>query len=226
MLNPIGPGLWEYNAPMTVLGIALGHRLTVARLADGSLWLHSPAAYSGALAAELAALGAVAHIVAPNYIHDTYLEDWLPRYPGVRFHAPPAFHKIFPHFSLTDRLGESPHPAWAGLLDQHVIQGIPRLHEVVFLHRPSRTLLVADLAFNLGPEMPLLSRVLLRLNGCYCRFTPSRMVKAVIQDRAALLASLEHILAWDFDRILVAHGDNLETEGKESLRAAFAFLNA
>lgn len=31
---------------MTVFGMALGHRMTVARLPDGSLWLHSPVAHS------------------------------------------------------------------------------------------------------------------------------------------------------------------------------------
>ena len=226
LLVPVAPDLWELNAPMTVLGMALGHRLTVARLADGSLWLHSPVAYSDALAAELAALGPVGHIVAPNYIHDTYLAGWLPRYPGIRFHAPPAFHKVFPQYRITDRLDETPHAAWAGLLDQHVIQGIPRLHEVVFLHRPSRTLIVADLAFNLGSDMPLFSRLLLRLNGCYCRFTPSRMVKAVIADRRALRASLDRILQWDFDRIIVSHGRNIATGGREALRTAFAFIPA
>ncbi|MBI3884334.1 MAG: DUF4336 domain-containing protein [Opitutae bacterium] len=146
--------------------MTLGHRMTVAKLPDGSLWVHSPVAYSEALAAELATLGPVAHIVAPNYMHDTYLERWLPRYPGVRFHAPRSFHKVFPAFKITDSLGNSPHPSWGGLFDQHVVQGIPRVHEVVFLHRPSRTLIIADLAFNLGSEMPLLSKILLKVNGC------------------------------------------------------------
>jgi hypothetical protein len=46
-----------------------------------------------------------------------------------------------------------------------------------------------------------------------------------MRDRTAVRASLEHILAWDFDRILVGHGRNLETGGKPALRAGFAFLN-
>ena len=46
-LKQIAPALWEVDEPMKVLGMALGHRMTVARLPDGSLWLHSPVAYSG-----------------------------------------------------------------------------------------------------------------------------------------------------------------------------------
>ena len=224
MLHSLHDGLWERDEALTVLGMAIGHRMTVARLPDKSLWVHSPVAYTADLAAELDALGPVAHIVAPNYMHDTYLEGWLPRYPGVRFHAPRAFHKVFPHFRLTDVLGAMPAPEWAAVIDQHVMQGLPRLHEVVFLHRPARTLIVADLAFNLGADMPWLSRQLCRLNGCYDHFGPSRMVRGVIRDRAALRQSLDHILAWDFDRIVPGHGAIVEREAKDRLREAFAFL--
>lgn len=224
MLNQLHADLWEFNAPMVVLGMHLGHRMTVARLADGSLWLHSPVAYSDELAAALHTLGPVGHIVAPNYMHDTYLEGWIPRYPAARFHAPKGFGKVFPAFPATDVLGQHASPAWAGVIDQLVLQGARRLHEVVFLHRPSRSLIVADLAFNLGPDMPWLSRVLLRLNGCYCHFGPSRMVKAVINNRAALRRSLDELLTWEFDRIIVGHGGNLTSSPKEALREAFAFL--
>jgi hypothetical protein len=224
MLTTVHDGLWECNQPLRVLGMHLGHRMTVARLPDQSLWVHSPVAYSPALACALAELGPVAHLVAPNYMHDTYLEGWLPRYPEVRFHAPRSFHKVFPHHRITDVLGATPNPAWADVLEQHLVQGVPRVHEVVFYHRPARTLIVADLAFNLGGDMPLLSRALLQLNGCYGCFTPSRMFKSVIKDRSALGGSIDRILEWDFDRIIVSHGANIERGGRTALREAFAFL--
>lgn len=224
MLHKIDEGLWERNDPLRILGMPLGHRMTVARLADGSLWVHSPVAYSVELAASLDTLGPVAHVVAPNYMHDTYLEGWLSQYPGVRFHAPPRFERVFPHHPATDRLGENAPAAWVDVFDQHVIRGVPRLHEVVFRHRASRTLILTDLAFNLDPAMPWLSRCLCQLNGCYDRFTPSRMFKAVISDRAALRSSIDHLLGWDFDRIIVSHGRTIETGGPAALRAAFAFL--
>lgn len=226
MLNRIGDqDLWEYNAPMRVLGMPLGHRMTVARLPDGKLWLHSPCAHSAALAEELAALGPVGHIVAPNYVHDTYLEQWIPRCPGARFHAPPGFQRVLPAFKATNRLAAEPADAWRGILDQTVLAGMPRVHEVVFLHRPSRTLIVADLAFNLQGAMGWTESLLCRANGCYHRFTPSRMFRAVIADRAAFRSSLDQILSWDFDRIIISHGDNIERGGRQALRAAFAFLH-
>jgi hypothetical protein len=223
-LQPFASELWEFNAPLRVVGMEIGHRMTVARLADGSLWVHSPAAHSPALALELAALGPVRHIVAPSVMHDTFLEGWFDAYPQARFHGARGFARFRPNLRFSDTLGDSPDAAWADRIDQHVLRGLPRLNEVAFLHRPTRTLILTDLAFNLGPDVSWLSRVLLRLNDCYCKFGPSRLLKSAIKDRAALRRSLDHLLGWDFDAIIVSHGRNVGTGGKALLRDAFAFL--
>lgn len=223
-MSPLAPELWELNAPMAVGGMHLGHRMTIARLPNGTLWLHSPVAHSAQLDAALARLGRLAHIVAPSVMHDTYLEGWFTAHPHARFHGAEGFAQFRPDLEFTDSLGDTPDPAWAAAFDQHVLRGMPRLNEVVFLHRHSRTLIVTDLVFNLGAEMPFLSRVLMRLNGCYCKFGPSRLIKFVIKDRAALRRSLDHVLAWDFDALVVSHGANVQTGAKAMLRDAFAFL--
>ncbi|MSU22738.1 MAG: DUF4336 domain-containing protein [Opitutus sp.] len=224
MLTPLAPDLWELDAPLTVLGMALGHRMTVARLSDHSLWIHSPVAYTPELGAKLAALGPVAHVLAPNCVHDTFLEGWFAAYPTARFHGAKGFSRYRPDLKFTDPLGDTPPPAWASVFHQHLMRGAPRLNEVVFLHRASRTLILTDLAFNLGPDLPFLSRVLLRINGCYDRFACSRLLRSTIKDRAAFRASLDHVLAWDFDRIVLSHGRNLDSAAKDTLRLAFAFL--
>ena len=224
MLTPLADNLWDYNAPLSILGMSLGHRMTVARLQNGALWVHSPVAYTPELATELAALGPVEHVVAPNAMHDTYLEGWFQAYPEARFHGARGFSKFRPDLKFTDQLGDTADAAWADQFDQHMVRGMPRLNEVVFLHRPSRTLILTDLAFNLGSEMPLLSRVMLKINGCYNCFAASRLLRTTIKDRAALRASLDKILAWDFDRIVLSHGRNLDRGGRELLRNAYAFL--
>lgn len=226
MLQPLAPEIWDLNAPLSVLGMHLGHRMTVVRLNDGSLWVHSPVAHDAALAAELATLGPVGHVVAPNAMHDTYLEGWFAAYPAARFHGAKGFSRYRPDLKFTDTLSDRADAAWAASMDQKVIQGAPRLNEVVFLHRPSRTLILTDLIFNLGPEMPLLSRVLLKANGCYNRVACSRLLQTTIKNRAAFRSSLDAVLTWDFDRVVVSHGRNIDADGRTALREAFLFLPA
>src|SRR3546814_12406504 len=64
-------------------------RMTVARLDDGRLWLHSPIAPDAALFDAVDALGEVAWLVAPNSLHYWYVADWQHRYPGARTLAVP-----------------------------------------------------------------------------------------------------------------------------------------
>lgn len=223
-LAPLAPDLWEMNAPLSVAGMQLGHRMTVAHFADGTLWIHSPVAHTPELDGELRRHGRVAHIIAPSLMHDTYLEGWFAAYPKVRFHGAPGFARTRPDLPFTDTLTDVTNNTWADVFDQHVLQGMPRVNEVAFLHRASRTLILTDLAFNLGPDMPFLSRVLLKLNDCDCKFGPSRLIKSTIKDRAALRRSLDHILNWEFDAIVLSHGSNVNRGGKPMLRQAFAFL--
>jgi hypothetical protein len=224
MLSLLAPDLWEFDAPMSVIGMALGHRMTVAKLPDGTLWLHSPVAYSPELAAALADLGPIAHIVAPNAMHDTFLEGWFAAYPSAHFHGAKGLSKFRPDLKFTDSLGDTAPAAWSAVFDQLLLRGMPRLNEVVFRHRASRTLIVTDLVFNLGTEMPLLSRVLLKINGCYDCLAVSRLLRTTIKDQAALRASLDTMLAWDFERVVVSHGRNLDSNPKDALRLALACL--
>jgi hypothetical protein len=66
------------------------------------------------------------------------------------------------------------------------------------------------------------ARVFHRLVGATGRFGPHRIVRLAIRDRRAAGASLRAMLAWDFDRIVVSHGDVLERGGKAAFEAAFA----
>ncbi|MBA2431496.1 MAG: hypothetical protein H0V56_05200 [Chthoniobacterales bacterium] len=43
------------------------------------------------------------------------------------------------------------------------------------------------------------------------------MFRAMIRDRAALHRAMQEILTWDFDRVIVGHGEAFETGGKQRL---------
>jgi hypothetical protein len=46
----------------------------------------------------------------------------------------------------------------------------------------------------------------------------------MIRDRKAARESVAKILGWDFDRVIVTHGNVVESGGHEKVARAFAFL--
>ena len=97
----------------------------------------------------------------------------------------------------------------------------PEFGEIVTLHRPTRTLIVADLIINFGGEQSLWAKFLLRIAAVGGKHDPGMTVpfKKAIRDEAAFVASLKTILSWDFDRIVVGHGTPIPAGGKNILRA-------
>ena len=111
-------------------------------------------------------------------------------------------------------------------IDQVHVQGIGLfLDEIVFYHRRSRSLIVADLLFNLSEKDAWITRTMGSLViGPFpgCRF--ARLYRPALLDRRRMRTALERILDWDFDQIIVGHGAVVENNGKEVFRTAFRWL--
>jgi len=226
VLRELARDIWVVERPQRFYGIEVGTRMTVMRLADGNLLLHSPVALDAALRRELDAIGRVRYAVAPNRVHHLYAGEVAAAYPQSRLWVAPGLARKRPDLVFVDVLGDDAPPEWRGVVDQVFFRGRPYENEVVFLHRASRTLILCDLAFNFGPRSAAPTRVLMRLIRSYGRFGPSTLDPWLIRDRRAARESLERILAWDFDRVVVAHGDVLESGGHELLRQGYSWLLA
>lgn len=216
--------LWVVERPLRFGAVELGTRMTVVRLRDGSLFLHSPVALDDALRADLLRAGTPRHVVAPNRFHHLFVGEYRRAFPEVALYAAPGLPEKRADLRFDSVLTSQAPPPWAGQLDQEHFGGLPMLGEVVFRHRASRTLLTCDLAFNLGPEAPLFTRLAFRMVGGYGRFGPTALERLLVRDRAAARASIERILAWDFDRVVVTHGTVLESGGREAMRKAYRWL--
>lgn len=223
-LQPIFPEMWIRRVPYWAMGMPLGRQLVVVRLPAGGLWVHSPVPMTPELRRELAELGEVRHVVGPNLWHDECLREFQADYPAVRFHGVPGLAARKRDVRFDAELTDTPHPDWAGVLEQHLVKGMPKMSEVVFFHPATRSLILADLAFNFGPEGPWWFALAMRAYGVWNRFGPTPLEKGMMQDRAAVRASIDRILAWDFERILVGHGRNVESDAKAVFRRAFDFL--
>jgi hypothetical protein len=198
--------------------------MTVLRLAGGRLLLHSPVSLDAKLCAELDALGRVSFAVAPNRVHHLYAGDVAKAYPGARLWIAPGLERKRPDLVYEAILGDEAPAEWRDEVEQTFFRGRPYENEVAFFHRPSRTLILCDLAFHFGPSAAWPTRALMKLLRSYGRLGPSKLDPLLIRDRRAARASLERILAWDFDRVVVAHGDVQESGGREILRDGYAWL--
>jgi len=225
-LRRLDDDLWVAEQPQRFYGLEVGTRMTVIRLADGNLLLHSPIELDAPSRRELDALGRVRYVVAPNRVHHLYAGDVAKSYPEARLWIGPGLERKRPDLEYVAILGDDAPVEWRDEVAQVFFRGRPYENEVVFFHRPSRTLVMCDLAFNFGPTAAAPTRFLMRLMRSYGRFGPSTLDPWLIRDRAAARASLERILAWDFDRVIVAHGEVLERGGREALRHGYAWLLA
>jgi len=226
LLQEWADGVWIAEAPLRFYGIPFGTRMTVVRLADGGLLLHSPIEPTPALRAELDALGAVREVVSPNKLHHLYLPAARAAYPGARLHAPPGLRAKRPELRFDADLTDTPDPAWAGTLEQVVVRGSSVMEEVDFFHPASGTLIVADLCEHFGPWSPPLTRLVARVARMYGRPRMPPDWQLTFRDRAARRASFARLLSWDFDRVILAHGALLRSGAKRVLEREYAWALA
>ncbi len=219
MLRPLARDLWVAEHPQTYYGVRVGARMTLVRLEDGALWMHSAVPIDDAGQAEIDQIGPVQHIVVPNALHHLYATAALARWPAATLYAPPGLGErmdLPPHTPLL----ETPPAGWRRQIDQAQLGGAPKLGEVVFHHRATRTLIATDLFFNLHGVEHWWSRAVLKLDGALDQFALPSSVRRLIKDPGAARTSADRLLMWDFDRVIMAHGEILETGGRDAVARA------
>lgn len=216
--------LWVAEHSLKIAGIDFGRRMTAVLLSNGELWLHSVAHLTSELRAQLDAIGPVRFVVSPNRFHHKYMEHYRAAYPEAELLASPGLPERREDLSFSGTLGDQPDPRWVTDLDQIAFHGNRISTEIVFFHRASRTLILTDLCFNLPPSRPFFTRLAARALGVYNRLAVSLTMRRGMSNHDAARASLERILEWDFDRVIVGHGDIVETGGREELERAFAWM--
>lgn len=223
-LRQIDAELWVAETKLRFV-VEMGRRMTVVRLRDDELLVHSPAELSDELRRDLDNLGEVRFVVPASKVHGHLsMEAYAAQYPSAEIFAAPGLAERRRDVSFDAELGERPDPRWAEVLDQTILRGHRFVDEVIFLHRPSRSLLVGDAVFNIEPSAPLSTRVWAWGPRLRAGAVPPPLFRAGIRDRQAARASIDRILTWDFDRIVVGHGRILESGGREAFKSAWDWL--
>jgi hypothetical protein len=220
------PGqIWLKEYPVRYGGMNFSARMTIVRLTDGRLWIHSPCEIEAGLKAEIGALGPVAYIMAPGTYHHLHVESCQRAFPEASTHICPGIEKKRPELAFDSLLGAAPDAGWAADLDQVPVLGGRFFQEVAFFHKPSCTLILVDLIENYGdasgPVDWLLRFWWKFVFRMWNRPKPAPEYQFGWGNKAAARESLEQILAWEFERIIIAHGDLIETNARQVARTAW-----
>jgi hypothetical protein len=205
-------------------------RMTVFRLANGDLLLHSPVRYGDDLRYAIETLGPIRHFVAPSVGHWMFLRDWQRACPEAKTWAVPGLKDRSQvraaGIRIDAELSEHAPEPWAGQFDQVLVEA-PVFKEIDFFHRPSRTLVLTDLVLNVEPhDLPPLSRIMARVLGIVA---PNGKAPAYVRgllklNRAQTSQAAARLVAFNPDRVIFAHGHWFEANGATQLRRSLSWL--
>jgi hypothetical protein len=214
-LRPFARDVWVADGPpVRLFGAPLPTRMVVVKLADGSLWIDSPVDATEEQARTLERIGPVAHLVSPTQMHDWRLAKWSTWFPqaAVWYAA---------------MLADLPHDVWCDDIDRGTFRGSVMLDETEFYHRASRTLIIADFVQNYSPQPGhLVLNLIKRLGGVLGGGSPVDLRLSFVGRKRRQLGreSVRKLLAWDFDKVIIAHGDLPAGDARHFVERSFRWL--
>ena len=220
---------------------------------SGFLAIFSPVSLTPEVRETVASQGGnVRYIIAPDMEHHINVTAWKRTYPGAEIIAPEGLwekrqkqnpnanaNEAFDHIFTRDNASQkSISTDFDSEFDTEYVYGHVN-RELVFLHKQTKTLIEADLLFNM-PAKEQYSRVPpdARKDSILDRvFSSLMMIPSLSQrrfawyllstaDSKAFTKSIRRIDRWDFDRLIPCHGDVIETGAKGAFEDVMAwFLN-
>lgn len=215
-------GVWTEDRDLKVLGMDLGARMTLVDCGNQNLLVHSPIDINETTLEKIRDSGEVRWVVAPNKWHHMFLKDFNAHFPKAEYFCAPGLEEKRKDFLFSRVISNEQNFPWNPELSHLVVEGIPSLNEVVFFHPKSRTLILTDLVIHITHTSSIYTKIWLKLLGMYQNFGWSPIERlAFIRDKSAFRRSLEKLMEWDFDRIVLSHGEMIDTGGKIKMAKAY-----
>lgn len=225
MLTQLAPEVFTETIPHAMMGLQFGARMDLVRLPEGGVLVYSPLPLTPERQAEVAALGPVRAIVAPNLMHHLYAGDWKAAFPEAMLYGAEGLAKKRSDLRFDGLLRPGEPAPWGGdSLSLHAIAGHGRMQECALVHRPSGTLLCCDLVSNMPDSGHWMTSFYQGLMGFRGKPAFSRFLRTTFTDRAAARRSLDALLQEPFQRVVMAHGEVIPEGGPDILREVHAWL--
>lgn len=210
-----GDGVASFIFPLRFFGLNLGRRVTLLPISGKRLVVHSTAPFSDNHLRAMERLGRPAFLLDATTMHDTFSRDAREILPNAEYFVPEGFPKK--GAGPTARPLSEINASTGSEIQTERLEGMRFLTEYACFHPASRTLILGDLLFNLDQSSGYTKWAMRNLLGVKEWPAIDRPVRMAVKDKEAFVSSLQRILAWDFDRIIVAHGSPIETNGKQHL---------
>jgi len=213
--------IWTLDRPVWFGGVRLRARTTVVRLDDGSLLLHSPAPPTDAVSEQLRALGPVRWLVVPNCFHHLGTPAAAAHFPDAQVVGPASALKRNKALRLHLDIRDAKFVEQVPELEALPLLGVPFLDETVLYHRPTQTLLGADIVLCAAAKDHWSLRWAARITGFYERVRVPPDVRKKIPDKSAAARSIHAMLERPAQRLIVGHADAIVEGCRDRLAEAW-----
>lgn len=228
-LPAFAENVWIVDGPnVRDMGVMFTTRMAIVKLSDGSLWVNSPVSLPFDTLERIAECGPVKYILAATPRHVWRLAAWHTLFPEAQLWAPRTtpFTLKNGHLPFTGTLGDVPPQGWANDVDQLTFKGNPLIEEVMFFHKQSRTVILDDL-IQIHPIVkgkPLRNSLFILAGVASPLGGVPLDIRLSFTNRELARRSLEKLLSWDFDKLVIAHGVCVGKDAKPFVARAFRWL--
>jgi hypothetical protein len=214
-IEKLEENLWRVKGALP--NMALERVMTLARMADGRVVVHSAIALTDDEMREVEAWGEPAFLVVPNGWHRLDAPSYKNRYPSLRVVCPRGARKAVEKVLAVD-LTYDEFPGDVRVSLEHA-PGTKDGEGVMRVRGDGLTVVFNDLIFNL-PHGRGLAGLIFRLMGSTGGPRVTRMGRLfVVRDRRALRAYLENLATEpDLARVIVSHGAPIVKDVSDVLR--------
>ncbi|MBU77582.1 MAG: hypothetical protein CMK63_11365 [Pseudoalteromonadaceae bacterium] len=228
-MEKLATDIWIFDGEaVTFFFLPFTTRMTVIKLANGDLWVHSPIHLSDALKSQIDQLGPVKYLIAPNHLHHLFLPQWIAAYPDAKTYGTSEVIKKRNDISFDASLNDDLDWQWQADISQELFTGSPFMEECVFFHNNSKTLIVTDLIENFsGDNFKAWQKWLAKGAGILAPNgkTPIDWRLSFMFKKPQARQHFEKILAWEPEVIIMAHGEIIKHHAMGFLRESFSWLN-
>lgn len=217
-----------FSCPFSRFGLfKIGGRATAIKLQNADVVIVSAIKSTPEIQNTIKALGTVKYLVAPDVEHHLNLDEYAKLYPNAKIIAVEGLPEKHPHLKFHKVFGESKYDnveiGWESEIETVYFPGHSN-KELALLHKPTKTLIEADIVFNLPAfEQYKGSSSSAGIGGFLSPFKNLSLThkshrtltwNMLAKDKKSFKASLLQVQKWDFVNLIPCHGEVVEGNAK------------